>query len=101
MSDFKIGDKVVFIPNGKRYWSKHNSHIPISNDVIYTIRGFSTYDPSTGILLEGITNDIFMGYELSYAIQNFRKVIENDNFAEEVLGKVLKEIREEIVEIQI
>ncbi len=97
MDNFKIGDKVVFVPHAQSYWTKYYTHKPINNRVIYTIRGFSTFNPNTGIYLDGIYNDFFMGHELSYSIGNFRKVIEDDNFAEEVLKKVLSEIYEELI----
>lgn len=92
--NFKIGDKVIFLPNSSEYAATFTFMIPLSNDKIYTIRGLDGHG-SAGIYLEGIFNEVFMGFETSYSSHQFRKV--DESFAEDATNAILKEFEKQLV----
>lgn len=93
---FKIGDKVVFMPPAKEWFSAHHFMVPLNNEIIYKIRGFDVHSSTKegGMFLEGIINkNGFDHFELSYWTFNFRKI--DEQFATDTLADIEEEINQQ------
>ena len=92
---FEVGQQVVCI---KEAGDCYNGETGPKKGKIYTIRDISVVDGDTGLIFEEIKNipTLYSNgtLECSFISEDFRPIVENNNFAEEVLEKAEKQHKE-------